>query len=157
MRLEKFKWMPRVENFCSITQVNLQSVSEEVSQGITPKHSVLSSTTSLTLNSLLTNIKDVKHTTLENRTTIDFLLLMHKHNCKDFDSGFYTWICILFLLAFSHCTGVITFVQVCLGKLSSCNPQYFLIPCLCLFYYSQPKLEAVAIATHWNRMKTVTD
>lgn len=44
MILEKFKWMPSVENFCSIISVNLQSVSQEVSQGCTPKHSVLSLT-----------------------------------------------------------------------------------------------------------------
>lgn len=116
--LEKFKWILSVENFCSITPVNLQSVSQEVSQGCTPKHSVL------------------------------WQWFLH--------ADLYLIPVVFFTPCRSHpfCT---RHVEVCFGKLRSCSPQSFLIPCLCLFYYSPPKLEAMDVANHLNRMITITD
>lgn len=116
--LEKFKWILSVENFCSITPVNLQSVSQEVSQGRTPKHSVL------------------------------WQWFLHV--------DLYLIPVVFFTPCRSHpfCT---RHVEVCFGKLRSCSPQSFLIPCLCLFYYSPPKLEAMIVANNLNRMITITD
>lgn len=39
----------------------------------------------LTVTGLLTDVNSVRHTTLQNRTAINFLLLTHRHKCKDFD------------------------------------------------------------------------
>lgn len=33
----------------------------------------------------LTDINSAKHATLQNRTSIDFLLLTHKHSCEEFE------------------------------------------------------------------------
>lgn len=40
---------------------------------------------SLALSNLLTDVQSVRHATLQNRAAIDFFLLVHRHECKDFD------------------------------------------------------------------------
>lgn len=126
MKLEKLKRIPSVESFCSITSVNLQSVSKEVSQGNTPKHSALSLTVAFTHGILFL------FTHLYFIPVLFFTLCRSHHFCA-------------------------RLVEVCLGKLRSCSPQSFSIPCLCLFNYSPPKSELMDIATHLNRMITITD
>lgn len=37
------------------------------------------------LSDLASDIQPIRHTTLQNRAAIDFLLLAHGHGCQDFD------------------------------------------------------------------------